>query len=257
MTRRAIIITNPGKLGEENYCQGVYRDAENYKAFFKEAYGGYWYDSEIVVRDKSSARLLQNDLASLNSSGVESSIIIFCGHGFYSSISRSNLLHLNDDELFDSDHLRTDANKRIIILDCCRKVHHEYLGESIQKSRAYTELKARQQKLNALECRKYYDKKLEECGKQLIVLHSCDINESSGDSSSFGGFYSSSLLLSSEEWARDQLRTIDLSKSYLSLSITGAHTSSVSRVKVLSGGLQNPQIEKPKSTEGLPFVIVA
>ena len=30
MKRRVIILTNAGKIGSENYCEGVYKDKENY-----------------------------------------------------------------------------------------------------------------------------------------------------------------------------------------------------------------------------------
>jgi len=52
MKRRVLIITNAGKVGASNYCDGVLKDKENYVSFFTSAYGGYFSNSEIKVLNK-------------------------------------------------------------------------------------------------------------------------------------------------------------------------------------------------------------
>jgi hypothetical protein len=66
-----------------------------------------------------------------------------------------------------------------------------------------------------------------------------------------------SWMVVTEDWAQGMIKTVDLSTSYESLTLVGAHAASISRVKVLSGGLQNPQIEKSRSSPTVPFAIVA
>src|SRR5690554_1979634 len=102
MKRRIIIITNAGKVGADNYCEGVFRDRENYINFFKAAYGGFYADSEIRPLDKPSKLKVRAELKALVNDNIEFSIIVFCGHGWYSTISSSNIFQLNDTEEIDS-----------------------------------------------------------------------------------------------------------------------------------------------------------
>lgn len=57
--------------------------------------------------------------------------------------------------------------------------------------------------LNPNECRRYYDQRVEECESTLIVMHACDINETAGDDSSKGGYYSYSLIKSTRRGIRE------------------------------------------------------
>ena len=41
-TKRALLITNPGEQGDENYCKGVYVDAANYRRLMLSPQGGVW-----------------------------------------------------------------------------------------------------------------------------------------------------------------------------------------------------------------------
>jgi len=200
MKRRIIILTNPGKLGDENYCEGVYKDKENYISFFKAPYGGYWSDSEIKYKDKPTKSWVNNEIRLLMQDEIEFSIIIFCGHGWYSSISESNILDLNGIEEYDSIDLRKDANKRIIIHDSCRKVHDLYINESIQKLFSVKGISlSEMQRLNPDECKEYYNTTILQCPKQIICSYSCDLNETAGDDPPIGGFYSSSLIKSCDK----------------------------------------------------------
>ena len=40
MTRKALIISNPGEIGAENYCEGVLKDVENFKNYLQSPKGG-------------------------------------------------------------------------------------------------------------------------------------------------------------------------------------------------------------------------
>ena len=162
MKRRILIITNAGKVGADNYCEGVYRDKENYISFFKSGYGGYYSDTEIRAFDKPTKAKVREEISNLTNDNIEFSIIIFCGHGWYSTISNSNIFELNDSkEQIDSLELRTGAKKRIIIEDNCREPHPEYITESLSKAFSATALSEnRNQQINLEECKRYYNKKI-------------------------------------------------------------------------------------------------
>ena len=62
MTRRALIISNPGELGAENYCEGVNKDVINYKKYLMSSVGGGWYEDEIVCLEKPDHILLNKHI---------------------------------------------------------------------------------------------------------------------------------------------------------------------------------------------------
>lgn len=262
MKRKVLMITNPGINGAANYCPGVYKDQENYFAYFKEPFGGYWSNLELRHIDKPSRSNVLNELSLLFQGDIEFSIVIFCGHGWYSAKSNSNILVLNDaKEEMDSLELRAMANKRIIILDSCREVHPEYISEDITKSLSAKALFERERSvLNPEECKKYYNQSIAKCPKQIINGYACRLNEVAGDSPVFGGYYSSSLIKASKDWSETNRKIMDLSKNYSVAPFPTCHDGSIPMVSRLSGNTQNPQIEKPRvsDTESyLPFAVVA
>lgn len=263
MKRRILIITNPGKIGASNYCQGVIKDKENYVSFFTSACGGYFSSSEeIRVLEKPSKVILQRELLALTLDSIEFSIIVFCGHGWYSTRSESNILCLNDmGEEIDSLDLRVNYNKRIIIEDCCREKHDEYIAESLIKAFSGVRLYDSGGKiLNPEECKRYYNKTIEECSKQLICTMACDIDETAGDDSRTGGYYSASLLKETESMVESALQSVNLSEKYRVFNFPSCHMGAVPRVQRKSGNKQNPQIDKPRFSDEksyLPFAIIA
>ncbi|MGC4021699.1 MAG: caspase family protein [Cyclobacteriaceae bacterium] len=260
INRRVIMLTNPGKNGESNYCPGVYVDQRNYFSYFTQPYGGYWSSSELRHFDKPSKQTVYKELDLIKQDDIEFSIIIFCGHGWYSSRSNSNILVLNDlKEEMDSLDLRIGSNKRIIILDNCREVHDQYISENLVKGFSADALRSRERKtLNPEVCRALYNKTISDSPGQIINSYACGLNEYAGDSSTLGGYYSSSLLGASKDWAENEMNRIDLSTKYSILNFPIAHNQSVPIVQRLSANKQNPQIDKPRSANAfLPFAIVA
>ena len=83
-----------------------------------------------------------------------------------------------------------------------------------------------------------------------IVMYSCDWDETSGDDSRKGGYYTSSLLKVCSEFIKECKGS---SKSWY-LPAPKAHEMSKPYVKKLKSD-QNPQIEKPRSGEYLPLAI--
>jgi hypothetical protein len=249
MTRKALIISNPGEAGAENYCNGVFRDVENYTAFLKSPIGGLWYDSEIVSINRPTAKELLNAVKAICS--VDYLFLVFSGHGCYSEKTRSTIITLKKDEDLDSSCLRQGNTRQTMILDCCRERYDER-----PTAKSFMEKAARQMsQIHPDQCRRAFDRRIEEAPRELIVLSGCSIGERSGDDPQSGGAYSSSLIDAARDWCESQ--NIDTTRYFASLSIPDAHQSATPSVIRKRGGRQNPQIEKPRSGPYFPFAVIA
>ncbi len=225
-------------------------------------YGGYYSDAEIRAFDKPSKAKVREELSLLSKDGVEFSILIFCGHGWYSTVSNSNIFRLNDNnEEIDSLEFRAGAKKRIVIEDNCRKPHKEYINEDIIKGFSAMALSdGFRRQVNPDQCKIYYNNKIKSCPQQIIIGQACSIGETAGDSPTNGGYYSASLLKQTVKTAEADLHSIDLSKSFQTYSFPLSHNNAIPLVRNLSGNTQNPQIEKPRFADAkdyLPFAVVA
>ena len=79
MTRKALIIANPGRIGANNYCEGVYKDVQNYKNFLISYQGGNWYDSEIVILKQPNKSQVDNEIKLMEN--TDYTFVVFTGHG--------------------------------------------------------------------------------------------------------------------------------------------------------------------------------
>lgn len=242
MTRRALIISNPGELGAENYCEGVNKDVINYKKYLMSSVGGGWYEDEIVCLEKPDHILLNKHIKLMED--TEYTLIIFCGHGC--TVGDETIIELNKDCDYRASSLRTGAIKRTIILDCCRVINNS-LSESaiyeysskLEKSDSYIPL-----------ARIYFDAAIQKCNNGIVTTFACDLNETAGDDSRLGGYYSYSLIKSAQSWER-QLN--NSSASYA--SIVTIHEKAATMTRMKSGNEQNPQIDKPRNSPYFPFAI--
>lgn len=247
--RKALLISNPGEVGEERYCNGVYVDVKNYVDFLTSPLGGLWFQSEIEHLDRPTSQQLRQKISSIPYQAY--TMIIFCGHGYFSPRARSTILELRRNEEIDSLDLRSNSSKRAILLDCCRRVHYEQVLERAMKAA----ICFAEPQLNSTMCREYYDKCIDKCGNGIVVGHACQIGESAGENASIGGYYSSSLVNSADNWRNDTKP--DLSKYYYTRSIVNIHNDASTLVARLSGGTQSPNIEKPRSEPYFPFAVMA
>lgn len=249
MNRRALIISNPGEPGAKNYCAGVIKDVENFRSFLASPIGGYWGSNVVDHLDRRTEKEVKAALLNLKS--ADYSLIVFCGHGYYSKSTDSTILELKKGEELDSDELRGVTGKQTIILDCCRVIAEKIVLEDRILEAAF----AKSVRYDGDSCRKYYNEGINKCAPGVIVLNACAIGEKAGDDSERGGYYSYNLIRSARTWAEES--TVDTSKSYRILSAPEAHELSSSRVTKRSNGAQHPQIEKPRSEPYFPLAIVA
>ncbi len=249
MNRQALIISNPGETGAENYCRGVLKDVENYRSFLLSAIGGSWWGSEIVAMSRPSVAELRLKVKVLPA--FDYVLIVFTGHGYHSTILDSTVLKLRKGQEIDSAELRLAATRQTFIIDCCREKH---LG--VPEVIALREMLAKAaSRFHPEDCRRYYDKRIQECASDLVTMYACDTDEKAGDDDKRGGFYSYSLLESCKNWAENS--TVDTSRQFDTLSVVSAHNATEPRVKRLSETRQNPQIRKPRTGPYYPFCVVA
>ncbi len=242
LTRRALIIGSPDKD-----IPGVKIDVENYEKFLLSPLGGSWHPNELVILENPTKTSLVGEIVKLK--GVDYSMTIFAGHGEQPTRHSPIIIRINGNETSSDTLLRAGAPKHTLILDCCRLLRSEVLEE-------YARAKmSRQYNAVAPSTRHYYEQAILAAPKGLVVMCGCDVNETSGESSTGGGYYSSSLVQGAEQWQMND--QTDLSKYYNMLSVADAHELAKPRVKRLSAGQQNPAIEKPRSSPYFPFAINA
>lgn len=248
MNRKALIIINPGEQDSENYCQGVRLDARNYKAFLLAPFGGSWLESEIETLDRPSVSAAKSAIERLRESDY--GLIVFSGHGYSKDISDSTILELSREEELDSAELKKGCPKMTLVLDCCRVVSPRHAEKA-----AILENVSVTAGLDSGQCRALFDEKVAACPESLVVLHSCSRNQTAGDDSLKGGYYSYNLIDRAMAWKEELRRKNSLSAQ--ALSVVAAHERAIPGVQSMSGGRQVPQVEKPRSGPYFPFCVYA
>ncbi|GHV44628.1 hypothetical protein FACS189492_1260 [Clostridia bacterium] len=238
MTRKALIIGNPGEIGAENYCNGVLKDVENFKTYLQTARGGAWYVSEISTLMKPSKATLSNSLQTLNA--TDYTFIAFCGHGY--SWREETMLELSKDNEINANDLKLGAVKRTIILDSCRK--EEYRLDAILESRAIEKSYFAH---NAFDSsRRDFDNAVSRSANGIVLINSCAYNETATDLDKYGGLYCYNYIKYAAEYNLP-------SAEYL--TVVGVHNATSEIVRKNSAGNQNPAIEKPRTEPYFPFAV--
>lgn len=248
VSRRALIIGSP-----DEKIPGVKIDITNINSFLLSPIGGAWKEYEITNLTNPSKETILKNIQLLKKHDY--SFIFFAGHGYYSMNSDSTIICINKNETLDSVELRKGAPKHTLILDCCRELVKDFILKEAMESLAFDSVNI--QTVTSSECRKYFDKEIDDCNPGLVVMNSCDLNEYAEESASRGGYYSSSLIKSAVDWADNKLLRINLHTNYSKYSIQDCHDKASIRVKKLSGNRQNPVFEGPRSEKKFPFAVVA
>jgi hypothetical protein len=254
LTRRALLISNPGELGHVNYCKGVYVDTRNYERLLTSPIGGAWDPKEIQTFDQPTAELVQLLVAGL--SDYDYGFIMFTGHGWYSSTDKEHVLELRRGENIYASDLLTGAKRRTLILDCCQRVYNE--PRLIKEARAAEMVNARaasRREPNPDACRRLFLRDVEAAPASIVRTSSCSMNELSTDDDERGGRYNASLIEAAQDWANKQAQNPWVIED--ALSIVAAHDPAARETIKFSGGTQNPTITKPRSEPYFPFAVFA
>lgn len=250
MTRAALLISNPGEPGAENYCKGVYVDVENYRRLLRSPEGGAWEEKEITILDRPAVATVRLHLALL--SYTDYVFVMFTGHGGYSVADKDRVLELRKGQNLASLELKKNARRRTIILDCCQEVHEESLVEN--RSIEFSAKSANQiRRANRATCRMLFDQALQAAHFGILEMNSCSINELSTDDDDRGAHYNGSLIECVDDWSLSQAKNFYGGNSILSCPV--AHECAAQKTRDLSGGLQNPTIEKPRTSPYFPIAV--
>lgn len=243
MNRRALIIGNTGVD-----LPGVELDLVNYRSFLLSPLGGSWEPPEVTTLRNPSRIDVSQRLKGLAS--ADYSMVVFAGHGDHSAASGSTRVQLSPGVMMDLAELKVGATKHTVIADCCRVLLKEALREEV-----LAKALKREAQLNRSLSRRLYDDHLGKCASGLVVLYACDVNETAGESSSEGGYYSTSLLSGAKAWA--DASGVVSGQSYGILSVVDAHDEAARRVRAQSGTRQKPVRECPRTALHFPFAVVA
>lgn len=242
--KKAILISYPGEPDGKNYCPGVFADIENYKNFLCSPLGGGWHfdknsddGSEIKIFPSPKRNILLPYLERLKS--YDYITIAFCGHGGYSPLYQQTIIEINKHERILESELRGFGIRENLVLDCCRVLLLDIVTDAMEHF-GLRKASAHHRELNFVKCRKYYEKSISECRPGCNVLYGCNVGESSGESKSSGGYYSSSLFRVARNWEREKNETLP-PDNYSVLSIPCAHSKAVPLVKKKKAD-QTPQI---------------
>ncbi|HEX3864654.1 MAG TPA: caspase family protein [Stellaceae bacterium] len=203
MKRSALIISNPGRDDEENYCRGVGRDAVNFQEFLMSPIGGLWRSDEIKNLWRPSKKHVKEAIQ--EHSEAQYSATIFCGHGHHSRRTDSTIVELRPGVDMDSDDLRVGARRHTLILDCCRVIAPPQptvaMDEAVIAKKADT--------INPSDCRSYYDVRVGQCAPGVIVAFACCPGETAGDDDLRGGYYSYNLINAATAWKNQEIGNVD------------------------------------------------
>lgn len=259
ITRRALLISNPGEVGAENYCKGVYVDIRNYTQFLLSPQGGAWDSSEIKHLDRPTAQNVRDWLAHFSTHDYV--LVMFTGHGWYSSVDRDRILELRQNERLLSVELRKGSKKRTIILDCCQKVYNEPSKIVAKALSALANEAISRRTPDPATCRQLFFDSVRNSPDGIVFLTSCAIGELSTDDDTRGGRYNGSMMEVLADWteAQSQIPTFRQfygnSNTQATLSIVAAHEPAAEKTRLLSAGGQNPTIEKPRTSPYFPIAV--
>jgi len=254
ITRRALLISNPGEAGKENYCKGVYVDIRNYQRLMTSAEGGAWEDREVIHMDRPNAKDVRDMVTAI--SPRDYVLIMFTGHGWYSTAHKDRILELKAGEQILVTDLLGGAKKRTVILDCCQKVHPEALLEKLARSILNASGAEVGRVPNRGACRQLFDECVSNAPDSIVKLTSCSIGEYSTDDDERGGRYNGSLIGYVDDWVQAQAKD-RFSRNPVAASIVAAHEAAAEKTRRLSADLQNPTIEKLRTGPYFPIAVFA
>lgn len=257
-TRRALMIASPGEDGAANYCKGVYVDVQNYIRLMTSATGGAWdgrdiaNGGEIKVLEKPSAKEVRLWLADF--SKYDYTLVMFTGHGWFSTPDKDRILELKKGEAIASVELLQGTKKRTLILDCCQDVHNDSLLQKRAQMESFSN-QAQGRTPNREACRNLFLNRIAAASPGFVKMFSCKPGEKSYINNETGSYYNSSLLDCADEWVKQQARNPWGGSA--ALSVTEVHVPATVATSKRSGGLQNPDIDYNKTGPYFPFSVFA
>lgn len=192
MKRRALLIVNPGQMGDPNYVPTVMTAMARYKNYLKSPAGGYWQDDEIIELERSVGPMsLQSSfvfkLKELNQSDVDYSLIVFIGHG--GAARGVDSIQLEDEEILPISYLLAAPSnpnplKRTVVIDACRTYASVDASQIILESRAFSG----DGQIQGNWCKDYYNSIIENTSAHVELLQSTQYGQYAQGSSTGTAF---------------------------------------------------------------------
>ncbi len=246
MVRKSILIESP-KYKSHSMLVGTHADIQKLGFFLRSDIGGAWEKDEIVLLNNPSKI---DFLASLDDcSAADYLFVSYSGHGYYKG--RDTYLCLNDsDEISVNDIVDTSsALKLLISIDACRKIE----TKKLLKAASLDEMdKSSVFRKDRYKFRELFDMRLSDCEDGRVIMYSCDINESAGETAS-GGYFTQALIDNANSWAITQSIEFESERVY---SISDAFSSARETLRRISSR-QNPRIEGTRGCGRFPFAVWA
>jgi Caspase domain. len=189
MKRFSIIIGCAG-LGRQ-YRPGIEKDVDNFVEYLKSNKGGAWYDNEILPLKNECKKTILDALDNAKRK-YDYILVVFSGHGNYSTSLNKRRLYTNEEEFFYETDLQKISKKQLTIIDSCACVERE-ISEHIRKS--FSALMDSQ--IFKKDYRKLFDEWIESCPDQSIEMYSCQEGEESSDTDN-GGLYVYNLIIAAK-----------------------------------------------------------
>ena len=248
MKRYALIIGYAGEADSEEFLHGVESDIVGWKIFLTSPLGGNWLSHEVRVMDGPRLEEVTAELARVKGT-VDYALIVFSGHGAYSSTKGDTLLQLNEAECLESKKLDA-AKKQTIILDCCREVVEQQLQKSQATFESVTEVPAFP---HPRQARAAFDAAVTRCAEGIIVINACNIGEYSYDDEfGRGGRYTFAFLEAARKWTHNE--PLDENK-YVSHSVSALHNEVIKTLAQDTRFKQNPKIMKMRTPPYVPLCV--
>lgn len=199
MKRMALLVEASNVQGEKALPGAVF-DLVNYRAFLKTNAGGAWTDAEIVPLSNPSRTQLLEKIDAARSANYF--FFAFSGHGHHvrgSGVDETRLCLQSRTEVSVTE-CNPGSDRCTLLIDSCRG-----LTEMREEKRAVV-ANARQFSLSseALKYRMAFDATVEQLPKGCVRLFSCDVNETAGEWSGRGGYFSRTLLDEADAWIAKQ-----------------------------------------------------
>ncbi|MDR0606028.1 MAG: caspase family protein [Bacteroidales bacterium] len=243
INKKALILGYPGIPGDEEYCEGVYHDINNYFEHFTSINGGAWNadcpesSEDEIFKELSITKKSLFEYINYFNKCAKYSVFIFAGHGYYTR-QYGTIIQINNTESIPVSEIKFNAPRKLFIIDCCRKISSTRLIESNLRKSISIECFSDNREVY----RARFDRLLNNSVEGTIEVYSCGINEYSQDISDRGGLFSSKLL--------------DSAIGNENLTIFKTFETAKSFVQKMSRNEQNPIIVKPRmSGVSFPFYI--
>jgi hypothetical protein len=204
MRRVAYLIGSPEVPGQKK-LPGVDVDLASYRSFLKSDHGGAWDENEIRVRRHPKKWEVLVEFASL-AKDFDYSLVLFTGHGHhYKELNQTHLCLTDKDEISVLE-LNTKVLRQLTIIDACRQLVSSRLDEE-ERMYKYAAFAAKSVSLGYRQsCRALYDQHIMDAPEGRSIIYSCDINQTSGETATTGGHFSSSFVSTAEVWGEAHKR---------------------------------------------------